>query len=63
MQWCEEVILLKEEMCRFQAFMQWQANWWETRVQVVKDSMLKEGLEAYAHRQAWLRGAMRSQVG
>ena len=38
MQWCEEVILLKEEMRRFQVFMQWQANWWETRVQVVKDS-------------------------
>jgi hypothetical protein len=62
MRWCEEVILLKEEMRRFKAFMQWQANWWETQVRVVDDSMLKEGLDAYASRQGWLRESMRSQV-
>jgi hypothetical protein len=31
MRWSEEVLLLREEMRRTLAFLEWHATWWETR--------------------------------
>lgn len=55
LRWNEEVLLLKEEMRRTRTYIEWKARWWETRVEfVVDDSLLSEGIAAYAFRQAAL---------
>ncbi|KAI0062049.1 hypothetical protein BV25DRAFT_1870510 [Artomyces pyxidatus] len=52
--WNEEIILLKEEMPRSVAFLQWKSTWWmdraERRTHVRADIL--SGLRAYAARQA-----------
>ncbi|KAF9489123.1 hypothetical protein BDN71DRAFT_1484915 [Pleurotus eryngii] len=56
LRWMEEVVLLKEEMRRVLAFLCWQADWWESKVEN-GNSVVAEGLNVYARRQAdiWLR--------
>lgn len=52
--WTEEVLLIKEEMRRTLTFLQWRAGWWDSKPSewVGVTPQLKEGLQAYAHRQA-----------
>ncbi|OJA09031.1 hypothetical protein AZE42_11088 [Rhizopogon vesiculosus] len=60
MRWREEIELLREEQCRVVAFMHWHAEWWlshRSRRDPVEDDM-REGLVAYAERQASLRRRM-----
>jgi hypothetical protein len=62
MRWREEVELLREEQRRVVAFMHWHAEWWlshRSRRDPVGDDM-REGLVAYAERQAFLRRRMAS---
>lgn len=52
--WTEEVMLLKEEMRRTIAFLNWRADWWEkkpTRWPGIT-VQLEEGIRAYAYGQA-----------
>ncbi|KAG1780044.1 hypothetical protein EV702DRAFT_1178215 [Suillus placidus] len=62
MRWEEEVDLLKEEQRRVIAFLDWQAGWWwsqqQGRESEFLDDCLREGLKAYAERQASLRRAL-----
>ncbi|KAG1840385.1 hypothetical protein DFJ58DRAFT_639241, partial [Suillus subalutaceus] len=59
MGWDEEVDLLKEEQQQVVAFLDWQADWWwnqrEHHDLESLDDTLREGLAAYAERQASLR--------
>ncbi|KAG1898331.1 uncharacterized protein F5891DRAFT_1129534 [Suillus fuscotomentosus] len=58
--WEEEVQLLREEMCRVIAFLDWHAGWWDTQGSQCTFSSLQagEGALAYAQRQANLRRKM-----
>jgi hypothetical protein len=53
----EEVMLLKEEMRRVIAFLDWKLRWWQEREEKRKDvdSALLEGLCAYARKQGILQ--------
>ncbi|KDR68470.1 hypothetical protein GALMADRAFT_15264, partial [Galerina marginata CBS 339.88] len=53
----EEVALLREEMRRVLAFLNWKAWWWSSKQasRVVQDVVLTEGLQAYAIDQASLQ--------
>jgi hypothetical protein len=53
----EEVMLLKEEMRRVVAFLDWKLRWWQEREEKRKgvDSALLEGLRAYATKQGVLQ--------
>jgi hypothetical protein len=60
--WSEEVELLQEEMSRVLMFLDWHARWWmeqENRREEGVDAHLREGLSAYAHRQASIRLKMK----
>ncbi|KAG1765287.1 hypothetical protein EV702DRAFT_1182508 [Suillus placidus] len=62
-QWDKEVQLLREEMCRVLAFLEWQAGWWEaqgSRCQFISHAFT-EGAVAYAHRQAMLQRRITAQ--
>jgi len=61
MRWQEEVLLLREEMRRVCAFLEWQASWWIERGAFYQgvDAAHSEGLQAYSHRQALIRNAIR----
>jgi hypothetical protein len=52
--WSEEVTLLAEEMRRVLQFLVWRKNWWLDQGQQREDarSDIKEGLMAYAAKQA-----------
>ncbi|KDR84217.1 hypothetical protein GALMADRAFT_54716 [Galerina marginata CBS 339.88] len=53
----EEVMLLKEEMRRVLAFLQWKAGWWTERLEP-RDGLtkeLKEGIQAFAKSQSKLQ--------
>ncbi|KAJ7038551.1 hypothetical protein C8F04DRAFT_1255829 [Mycena alexandri] len=53
--WCEEVMLLREEMRRVLRYLEWQADWWERRKTEREDQVsvgLQHGLAAYAAKQA-----------
>ena len=54
--WGEEVDLLSEEMRRTLTFLQWRADWWRCQVHCRADAPedLRDGLVAYAERQATL---------
>lgn len=62
MRWSEEVVLLREEMRRVLAFMEWHADWWEGRQALHEDldAVLDEGMRAYAGKQAHIRRSMRN---
>ncbi|KAF7321068.1 CxC2 domain-containing protein [Mycena chlorophos] len=54
--WCEEVMLLKEEMRRVLRFLRWRSNWWRAQARVrasTTSAAVAGGLEAYALRQAY----------
>jgi hypothetical protein len=57
----EEVLLLREEMRRVLAFLEWKSSWWldreNLRVDIPND--LAEGLKAYAQTQADLQQALK----
>ncbi|KAG1844094.1 hypothetical protein C8R48DRAFT_750896 [Suillus tomentosus] len=56
LRWNEEVLLLKEEMRRTRAYLEWKARWWDIRAKfTVDDRPLSEGIAAYAFRQAALQ--------
>lgn len=60
--WCEEVMLLREEMRRVLRFLEWRATWWEAQMRTQRGlkAEIAAGLEAYALRQAdfhWRVGA------
>ena len=60
----EEVLLLKEEMRRVIAFLDWKAAWWVDRRGARKDVTnkdLQEGLYAYAETQADLQKALEEE--
>ncbi|KAJ7721100.1 hypothetical protein B0H14DRAFT_2642530 [Mycena olivaceomarginata] len=52
--WCEEVMLLREEMRRVLRYLAWQAQWWWDQVDLRDDVMseLAAGLRGYALKQA-----------
>jgi hypothetical protein len=54
MRWSEEVLLLREEMRRVVAFLQWNGEWWEERQDVLQGLEMEhnEGVIAYARKQA-----------
>ncbi|KAJ7149321.1 hypothetical protein C8R43DRAFT_1128675 [Mycena crocata] len=55
--WEEEVLLLREEMKHVLRFLRWRAMWWETKRGVRREQttqQLRDGLDAYAARQAAL---------
>ncbi|KAG1845269.1 hypothetical protein C8R48DRAFT_750776 [Suillus tomentosus] len=58
--WQEEVQLLREEMRRVIAFLDWQAGWWEKQGprRAFSSQHVREGALAYAQRQAHLRRKM-----
>ncbi|KAF7965473.1 hypothetical protein HWV62_43305 [Athelia sp. TMB] len=60
MRWSEEVLLLREEMRRVQAFFAWHACWWEQQADRLPDLSVEddEGIAAYAARQAFVRRSM-----
>jgi hypothetical protein len=63
MRWREEIELLREEQRRVVAFMHWHAEQWlshRSRRDPAEDDM-REGLVAYAERQAFLRLQMASR--
>ncbi|KAK7046356.1 CxC2 domain-containing protein [Favolaschia claudopus] len=61
--WREEVDLLEEEMRRILVFLDWKAGWWRelNGRGDVRDPGLKEGLVAYAERQAGIQEAMKQR--
>jgi hypothetical protein len=62
MRWTEEVLLLREEMRRVLAFLQWHAEWWEERQNVLQGLEMEheEGVVAYARKQAQIRWSIRT---
>lgn len=53
--WTEEVELLNEEMRRVLAYLKWKAHWWEQQsARRAVRSSLREGLSAYAEKQAMI---------
>lgn len=56
----EEAMLLREEMRRALAFLKWKASWWDNRQDIRSDAPteMREGLCAYASRQANLQRAL-----
>jgi hypothetical protein len=54
--WTKEVDLLREEMRRVLRFLEWRAEWWESRLTKWEglDTAVVDGLSAYALRQAAL---------
>ncbi|KAJ7139369.1 hypothetical protein C8R44DRAFT_604986 [Mycena epipterygia] len=51
--WVEEVMLLREEMCRILRYLAWQTAWWEGQVsQRQASEELASGLRGYALKQA-----------
>lgn len=61
MQWSEEVLLLREEMCRVLLFLEWHAGWWDSRGQLHTGLQPEymEGVAAYAAKQAHICQAIR----
>ncbi|KAF7975089.1 hypothetical protein HWV62_10489 [Athelia sp. TMB] len=62
MRWSEEVLLIREEMRRVQAFFHWHASWWDQQGERIPNLSAQdaEGVAAYAARQAHIRLAMAS---
>ena len=58
--WREEILLLPEEMRRTIAYHRRKAQWWRERANLRLDTSpaLREGLSAYANRQASIRNAL-----
>ncbi|KAJ7081795.1 hypothetical protein B0H15DRAFT_786116, partial [Mycena belliarum] len=63
--WAEEVDLLEEEMRRVSAFLEWKSAWWRSlkdgRGALTDDGGLREGLHAYAERQADIQDEMKAR--
>jgi len=61
MRWSEEVELLQEEMRRVLQFFGWQAMWWDSQKErrFIEPIEERDGLRAYAARQASLRHDLR----
>ncbi|KAJ7092911.1 hypothetical protein B0H15DRAFT_777021 [Mycena belliarum] len=64
--WSEEVDLLEEEMRRILVFLEWRASWWRALKDARpkspdEDVALREGLHAYAERQAEIRDEMKGR--
>ncbi|PBK62691.1 hypothetical protein ARMSODRAFT_895409, partial [Armillaria solidipes] len=60
----EEVLLLREEMCKVLKFLEWRSSWWHERKGerlVTDDSTLAEGLAAYVEEQGQLQHSLRSR--
>ncbi|GJF00552.1 CxC2 domain-containing protein [Phanerochaete sordida] len=62
--WGEELKLLPEEMRRTVVYHSWKAEWWAKRASLRPDASaaLREGLAAYAHRQAAIRRGLSAQA-
>jgi hypothetical protein len=56
--WCEEYLLLQEEMRRVVAYLVWKAKWWDSKASLQSggslDGSVLSGIEAYALKQASL---------
>ena len=63
LRWWEEVYLLREEMRRVRKTLEWRATWWEERSEGWDelDEATKEGVKAYASRQASIQRALHKQ--
>lgn len=61
--WSEEVDLLLEEMRRICAFLEWQAGSWDRLAyrQGVPEDVQRDGLAAYAKKQASIKREMRGR--
>ena len=60
LRWTEEVHLLKEEMQRVRKTLEWKASWWDERRDGWPglDDPMREGVRAYASRQASIQRAL-----
>jgi hypothetical protein len=60
LRWKEEVMLLKEEMRRVRRFLEWKANWWQSRSDGWDglDVSIAAGIKAYAFRQRNIQQAL-----
>ena len=63
LRWTEEVMLLKEEMRRVRKTLEWKATWWEQRREgwEGQDEATREGVRAYASRQAKIQRGLHSR--
>ncbi|KAH6888247.1 hypothetical protein BKA70DRAFT_1443241 [Coprinopsis sp. MPI-PUGE-AT-0042] len=67
--WCEEYLILQEEMRRVVAYLIWKAKWWESRsalraATLDVDSSVLSGVSAYAQKQgSLLRQLAEATVG
>lgn len=62
MRWSEEVLLLREEMCRVLEYFTWHTRWWLARADIHRPLLsdaIREGLAAYAYKQAHIRMTLR----
>jgi hypothetical protein len=52
--WCEEVLLITEEMRRVICFLEWKAGWWtsQSALRVTAPPNVQRGIAAYAAKQA-----------
>lgn len=57
MRWTEEVLLLREEMCRVLALSRWQADWWTAQARRLPELCAEndKDVSAYAAKQASIR--------
>ncbi|KAG1868741.1 hypothetical protein C8R48DRAFT_598239 [Suillus tomentosus] len=63
LRWAEEIELLQEEMRRVLQFFDWHANWWDEQQDrlVCETAAQREGLIAYANKQAHIRRQLASR--
>lgn len=62
MRWKEEIELLWEEMRRVLQFLQWHALWWDNSAHLrTLTGAEREGVVAYATRQAQIRRDLRAR--
>ena len=58
--WCEEVLLVTEEMRCVLYFLQWKAQWWSSQSALWLDAptRVQQGIAAYAAKQAAISHSM-----
>ena len=58
--WSEELLIVQEEMRRVLAFLTWKSSWWieEAHKRVTDDPGVRDGIRAYANKQAVIQTRM-----
>ncbi|KAH6887831.1 hypothetical protein BKA70DRAFT_1235793 [Coprinopsis sp. MPI-PUGE-AT-0042] len=62
--WCEEYLILQEEMQRTVTYLLWKSTWWDSRARLREatqaNSSILSGVQGYALKQAWLQRQLAS---